>query len=188
MSNNNRNTSSSSSSNASSNSSNSAPAANNNKNRYGRHSPPSATNGSASIPISSSHYHNRIHQNNSPDGKISPSRSSYFASPAGVSTSPPNLHFAGSKYFDAPSPNSLPRPPTHWTSPSDILMVTTANSTAPFNMQQMPMLTTSKRRLFTNDNAKKMGTVGGGSMSCNGFGTGSDIFSHNLKLILNVEA
>lgn len=67
-------------------------------------------------------------------------------------------------------------------------MATTANPIAPFNIQQMPMLATSKRRLFTNDDKKKIGAVGGVGRMCNGFGTGSDIFSHNLKLILNVEA
>jgi len=122
------------------------------------------------------HPHHRNHHNGSPHGLIgrSPPRSPIsFASPAGVSTTTPNLHFAGSKYFDAPSPNALPRPPGHWTSQNGIGVSTVESAT-------------SKRRLFTNDiNQTKCSLIAAEAASKN---LCSDIFSHNLKLLLNVQA
>lgn len=42
---------------------------------------------------------------------------------AALSSSPPNLsHFAGSKCYDAPAPNALPKPPRHWTGGQDVVM------------------------------------------------------------------
>lgn len=145
----------------------------------GRTSPMYAANSSSSIPILNN---NRI----SPGGHNNHMSPSCFASPAGVSSSPPNLHFASSKYFDAPSPNSLPRPPQHWTAAS--AGKPTVNGT-------------SKRRLFSGDSnqlatackaidsAKASHTkdiIHAGGCSSNA--VGSDIFSRNLKLILNVQA
>lgn len=117
-------------------------------------------------------HYQRNHQNGSPHGLTgrSPPRSPIsFASPAGVSTTTPNLHFAGSKYFDAPSPNALPRPPCHWT----------------INGNNSVESATSKRRLFTNDTNQKCSLVAAEAASKN---LCSDIFSHNLKLLLNVQA
>lgn len=125
------------------------------------------------------HPHHRNHQNGSPHGVTgrSPPRSPIsFASPAGVSTTTPNLHFAGSKYFDAPSPNALPRPPGHWTT-SQIGGGVPVESA------------TSKRRLFTNDafaqQQTKCSLIAAEAATKN---LCSDIFSHNLKLLLNVQA
>lgn len=149
------------------------------KTRYGRQTPPSM---SQSIPINNAIV-NRSNNNSSPGVTVSPSRSpSYFASPAGVSNSPPNLHFAGSKYFDAPSPNSLPRPPQHWTSPSDLLLCNGKN----VNITTLPTMITSKRRLFNNTDNLALKNAHYGHY---GHGNGSsDIISHNLKLLLNVQA
>lgn len=122
--------------------------------------------------VKNRHYQ-RNHQNGSPHGLTgrSPPRSPIsFASPAGVSTTTPNLHFAGSKYFDAPSPNALPRPPCHWTLQNGANSVESA---------------TSKRRLFANETYQKCSLVAAEAASKN---LCSDIFSHNLKLLLNVQA
>lgn len=119
------------------------------------------------------HHQQRNHHNGSPHGLLgrSPPRSPIsFASPAGVSKTTPNLHFAGSKYFDAPSPNALPRPPGHWTSQ---------------NGSSSVELATSKRRLFTNDTDQKCSLI---AAEAAGKNLCSDIFSHNLKLLLNVQA
>lgn len=50
--------------------------------------------------------------------RSSPGGFSAASSPAASSSSPPNASslFAGSKCFDAPPPNALPRPPMHWIS------------------------------------------------------------------------
>lgn len=125
--------------------------------------------------VNKNRHYQRNHQNGSPHGLTgrSPPRSPIsFASPAGVSTTTPNLHFAGSKYFDAPSPNALPRPPCHWT-------LQNGGSTNSIE------LATSKRRLFTNDTDQKCSLVAAEAASKN---LCSDIFSHNLKLLLNVQA
>lgn len=155
----------------------------------GRTSPPSAVSSSPTITITNNSNSNR----QSPGGGMA--SASCFASPAGVSNSPPNLHFAGSKYFDAPAPDSLPRPPMHWTARGDLMAKTMSVSS-------------SKRRLFNNVDggqsattssvpatgkqtaqpkaSHKMGMMilAGGCASA----AGSDIFSHNLKLMLNVQA
>jgi len=123
------------------------------------------------------HQHQRNHQNGSPHhgltGRSPPRSPISFASPAGVSTTTPNMHFAGSKYFDAPSPNALPRPPGHWTSQN--------------GGSHSVESATSKRRLFTNDTVDptKCSLIAAEAASKN---LCSDIFSHNLKLLLNVQA
>lgn len=100
-------------------------------------------------------------------GRISPRSPISFASPAGVSISPPNLHFAGSKYLDAPSPNTLPAPPIKW----------------------MTQESTSKRRLFAPAD-RSVKSVCSLSTAAEKVGKHlcTDIFSQNLKLILNVQA
>lgn len=133
-------------------------------------------------------------------------------SPGGIygrSHSPPMLngHFAGSKYFDAPSPDSLPRPPTHWTTRSnESSMVKTTPTTT------MASKVSSKRRLFDSVDGVKMAgnlladafqqsaTVAVTSTTpskashkrdiihAGGCASGSDIFSHNLRIMLNVQA
>lgn len=187
----------------------------------GRQSPPSATaSSSPSIPIANGS--SRM----SPGGHSSSSTPVCFASPAGVSSSPPNLHFASSKCFDAPSPDSLPRPPQHWTNQRangighsvSVANIATATATATSQILQNGFGATprnaetssnhtksssgksssSKRRLFNNDNATKAsqqnGGRGGAANIIRAGGcmptstTASDIFSHNLKLMLNVQA
>lgn len=143
----------------------------------GRTSPMNAANSSPSIPILNN---SRV----SPGGHnhMSPS---CFASPAGVSSSPPNLHFASSKYFDAPSPNSLPRPPQHWTASAGKPTVNGTSKRRLFGGDQTQLASAGK----PIDSAKASHTkdiihAGG----CNSNAVGSDIFSRNLKLILNVQA
>ncbi|XP_055299873.1 proline-rich nuclear receptor coactivator 2 isoform X1 [Sitodiplosis mosellana] len=134
-------------------------------------------------------YQQRNH-NGSPHGLTgrSPPRSPIsFASPAGVSTTTPNLHFAGSKYFDAPSPNALPQPPCHWTSTSSSSSSSTSTSPPLLStLLQTVESATSKRRLFPNDTSnQKCSLMAAEAASKN---LCSDIFSHNLKLLLNVQA
>lgn len=146
----------------------------------GRTSPMNATNRSPSIPImnNSSRTSPGGHSNMSP---------SCFASPAGVSSSPPNLHFASSKYFDAPSPNSLPRPPMHWTSSqangSFKPLVNSGSKRCLFNNDATPLTAAGKAYTAKASHNKDIIHAGG----CNS-NAGSDIFSRNLKLILNVQA
>lgn len=65
---------------------------------------------------------------------------------SGFCGSPPNFsYFAGSKCYDAPAPNALPKPPSHWT--------------------------TCATEVTVIEKSKKF-----------------DVFSHNLKSILNVQA
>lgn len=81
---------------------------------------------------------------------LGPSLSTHSTTSSSSSTgpcgSPPNFsHFAGSKCYDAPAPQALPKPPRHWTScASEVTTLTQANQ--------------------------------------------FDVFSHNLKSILNVQA
>ncbi|XP_031634240.1 C-module-binding factor A [Contarinia nasturtii] len=134
--------------------------------------------------------HQRNHHNGSPHGILgrSPPRSPIsFASPAGVSTTTPNLHFAGSKYFDAPSPNALPRPPSNWTT-TNSQMIEMSLSPPTTTSSMADLMAQSKRRLFPlNDAAsdKKCSLMVAEAASKN---LCSDIFSHNLKLLLNVQA
>lgn len=83
-----------------------------------------------------------------------------------MSSSPPNFsHFAGSKCYEAPAPTALPRPPDHWKLP------TAKGMMIPTPPKMVPVLSTS-------------------SKSCAGVLTDgkSDIFSHNLKMLLNIKA
>jgi hypothetical protein len=155
----------------------------------GRTTPPNAVQNqqSSSIPIQQQYYHNNGNRM-SPGGIYTPGTTN-------------NVHqFASPKYFDSPAPNSLPRPPTHWTTRGmDLPMVKTPPTTT------MASTVSSKRRLFNN--------IDGGKTASNllidalqqstaplkashkkdiihagGCASGSDIFSHNLKLMLNVQA
>lgn len=147
----------------------------------GRTSPMNTANRSPSIPIMNNS--NRT----SPGGQSNMSPSC-FASPAGVASSPPNLHFASSKYFDAPSPNSLPRPPMHWTSTSQAngsikTLVNIGSKRCLFNNDATPLTAAGKAYTAKASHNKDIIHAGG----CNS-NAGSDIFSRNLKLILNVQA
>lgn len=91
---------------------------------------------------------NGQHSNRSPSGPLTMSYNTLSSSPnvTGPCGSPPNFsHFAGSKCYDAPAPQTLPKPPRHWTSCAS--------------------------EVNASDKFKKF-----------------DIFSHNLKSILNVQA
>ncbi|GAB0088894.1 hypothetical protein DMENIID0001_033580 [Sergentomyia squamirostris] len=84
-----------------------------------------------------------------------------------MSSSPPNLsHFAASKCYEAPAPTALPRPPDHWKLPTSASKAVT--------IPQKVMMPTSKTSPQT----------------CGGvFNDGkSDIFSQNLKMLLNIKA
>ncbi|XP_059612895.1 proline-rich nuclear receptor coactivator 2-like [Phlebotomus argentipes] len=81
---------------------------------------------------------------------------------AQMSSSPPNLsHFAGSKCYEAPAPTALPRPPDHW---------------------KVPPAKGLPRKVTTIATSP--------SKSCGGVlsDAKSDIFSHNLKMLLNIKA
>jgi hypothetical protein len=74
------------------------------------------------------------------------------SSPGG-SCSPPNFsHFAGSKCYDAPTADTLPQPPRHWT-----------KTTPAIGVMQTCAQASAKSKRF-------------------------DDFSHNLRMILNVQA
>lgn len=173
----------------------------------GRTTPPTATQHhqqSSSIPIQQQYYHSN--GNRMSPGGIYPTANNSNVHQSSPSCSPPNFiakSFAGSKYFDSPSPDSLPRPPTHWTTRgNDSTMVKTAPTTT--------MASSSKRRLFPDggqmagnflvDAFQQSAMVAATATTpskashkkdiiyAGGCASGSDIFSHNLKLMLNVQA
>lgn len=86
-----------------------------------------------------------LYGNRSPTGGLTKSSNNVLFT-NGSSGSPPNFsYFASSKMYDAPAPNTLPKPPSHWTSCAS--------------------------EVTAMDKSKKF-----------------DVFSHNLKSILNVQA
>lgn len=124
-----------------------------------------------------SHHNHHHHVKHYQPGRISPRSPITYVSPVGVSrlASPSTAFFASSKYLDAPSPKTLPAPPTKW--------ITT---------QEPP-----KRQLFNSGAAVKAAAKAITPIaSCSlasaaevaGRSLCSDIFSQNLKLILNVQA
>lgn len=92
-----------------------------------------------------SRFGSQLNRNQSPTGGLTQPWNNVLLS-NGSSGSPPNFsYFASSKMYDAPAPNTLPKPPSHWTScASEVTAI---------------------------DKSKKF-----------------DVFSHNLKSILNVQA
>lgn len=123
------------------------------------------------------HHNHHHHMKHYQPGRVSPRSPMSYVSPVGVSLSSPNTaFFASSKYLDAPSPKTLPAPPTKWIT------------------QEPP-----KRQLFDGSVAVKVAAaklVAAPAISCSlasaaevaGRSLCSDIFSQNLKLMLNVQS
>ena len=92
------------------------------------------------------------------------------SSPGGYSLSPPNLtHFAGSKCYDAPAPTALPRPPRHWT-------------TSNIEITSLSLIKRDEKPQY-----EKFPTSCGVEHAASASNAMFDGFSHNLKLMLNVQ-
>ncbi|XP_055640271.1 uncharacterized protein LOC129777806 [Toxorhynchites rutilus septentrionalis] len=130
------------------------------------------------------------HQRSSPGGvSFNTSHGMYTGT---LSGSPPNFsHFAGSKCYDAPAPTALPKPPVHWTSPiqsSASSVESTSDSSGTTNVK--PTISTSivNKKVSAISFAKAKSSTKP-AMSCATSVAKANVdFTHNLKMILNVQA
>ncbi|CAO1434904.1 unnamed protein product [Diamesa serratosioi] len=131
-------------------------------NKHKRNSMLTTTNSTNNIDIPKK-YNNTISNNGT---SSLPARSS--------SCSPPNFAFyAGSKCFDSPSANDLPKPPQHWTST--------------IKKADLSLKGQSKCRpeQINKTLPKTCATEYAASNTSEGI---NDLFSYNLKMMLNVKA
>uniref|UniRef100_T1D4L0 Uncharacterized protein n=1 Tax=Psorophora albipes TaxID=869069 RepID=T1D4L0_9DIPT len=124
-----------------------------------------------------------------------------------LSGSPPNFsHFAGSKCYDAPAPTALPKPPVHWTSSASSSTTNTITTSAlntsktstskPTSASVVPRNTTSKvsssmssSQSSQSSRSKARSVKPAVSCAVAAAKANRNVdFTHNLKMILNVQA
>lgn len=128
--------------------------------------------------------------------------------PGTLSGSPPNFsHFAGSKCYDAPAPTALPKPPVHWTSLSSTssnVTISSALNTSKSSINKPTSASVVNARNAYNSKAPsavssnvmpssrlKVKSAVKPAMSCAMAAAKANRrvdFTHNLKMVLNVQA